>query len=220
MSNPGVIELFGFGYRNNSGNHSFRVEDNIGEAIHFHFDNIRLDLTVKEFRAFADDMLDTITDIVNVKGFDARKQDPLWLFEMADQLSWLQEVKIEYMPVKEIIVDTLNKDGKTVFRYLKHSRVVKALMGDYTENDMRQQKNFLGQNNLQRLLLIFESVRKNGYPFNGEYITLYNDQNIIRDGQHRAASIYVLNPEAVIPIQRLIFYNNAFSVPNPTFDLS
>ena len=51
MSNPGVIELFGFEFRNNFGNHSFRVEDNIGEAIHFHFDNIRLDLTVKEFFA-------------------------------------------------------------------------------------------------------------------------------------------------------------------------
>ena len=50
MSNPGVIELFNFAYRYRSGNHSFRIEDNIGEAIHLHLDNIRLDLSVKEFR--------------------------------------------------------------------------------------------------------------------------------------------------------------------------
>lgn len=221
MSNPGVIQLFGFGFKNSSGNHSFRVEDNIGEAIHFHFDNIRLDLTVKEFRAFADDMSDAITAIVNVKGFDAKKQDPLILFDIAEQLPWLREVRIEYMPVKDIIVDTLDKNGKTVFKYLKHSCVVRALNGDYAEDDMRQQINFIGQDNRQRLFSIFESVKKNGYPFNDEYILLYNDQNIIRDGQHRASAVYVLNPEAIIPIQRWIFQDNMFSYPNNIlYDLS
>ena len=165
-------------------------------------------------------MLDAINGIVNVKGFDARKQDPLCLFQIAEQLPWLREVKIDYIPVKNIIVDTLDKNGRVVFKYLKHSRVVKALRGDYAEDDMRQQQNFIGQSNRQRLFSIFESVRKNGYPFNGEYITLYNDQNIIRDGQHRAGAIYVLNPEAVIPIQRWIFQDNAFRYENIAFDLS
>ena len=106
MSNPGVIELFGFNINNNTGIHNFRVEDNIGEAIHFHFDNIRLDLTVKEFRKVADDMLDAINEIVDVKGFDARKVDPLFLYEVADRLPYLREVRIESMPVKNLIVDT------------------------------------------------------------------------------------------------------------------
>ncbi|MBR6888277.1 MAG: hypothetical protein IKN16_07495 [Selenomonadaceae bacterium] len=220
MSNPGVIQLFGFNYKFNDVPHTFRVEDNIGEAIHFHFDNFRLDLTVKEFRAFADDMLDAITAAVNVEGFDARKQDLLFLFQHATLLPWLREFRIEYMPVKEIIVDTLGENGKNVYRYLKHSRVVRALRGDYAENDVRDQQNLIGQNNLQRLLSIFESVRKNGYPLNGEYITLFNDQNIIRDGQHRAASIYVLNPEAVVPIQRWIFQDNMFNLSNIAYDLS
>lgn len=220
MSNPGVIQLFGFGYKVNDVPHSFRVEDNIGEAIHFHFDNMRLDLTVKEFREFADDMLDAITAAVNAKGFDARKQDLESLFRHADQLPFLREVRIEYMPVKDIIVDTLDKNGNVVFRYLKHSRVVKALRGDYAENDMRGQQNLIGQNNLQRLLSIFDSVRKNGYPLNGELITLYNNQNIIHDGQHRAASIYVLNPEAVVPVQRWIFQDNMFNLSNIAYDLT
>lgn len=106
MSNPGVIELFGFNINNNTGSHNFRVEDNIGEAIHFHFDNIRLDLTVKEFRNFADDMLDAINSLVNVKGFDAKKCDPLFLFEVAEYLPYLREVRIESIPVKKLIVDT------------------------------------------------------------------------------------------------------------------
>lgn len=75
MSNPGVIELFGFNFKNNLGSHNFRVEDNIGESIHFHLDNIRLDFTVKEFRKIADDLLDAINAIVNIKGFDVKKID-------------------------------------------------------------------------------------------------------------------------------------------------
>ncbi len=221
MSNPGVITLLNLSFNDEYGIHSFRVEDNIGEAIHFHLDNFRIDLTVKEFRNFADDMLDAINAVADVKGFDARKCDPLFLFEIAELLPYLQAVQIEYMPVKELIVDTNEKDdGKDIYRYIKHSRVVKALQGDFAENDRRKQNNLIGQTNLQRLHSIFESVRKNGYPFNDEYIILFNDQNIIRDGQHRAASIYVLAPDAVIAIQRWIFRDNMFSIPNPTFDLS
>ena len=219
MSNPGVIELFGFQFQNNSGVHSFRVEDNIGEAIHVHFDKMRLDLTVKEFRELADDLLDAITADVNVKGFDAKKCDSLFFYQCAKWFPWLREVRIEYMPVKDIIVDTLDKNGDRVYRYMKYSRVVRALQGDCVENDNRKQINLVGLNNRQRLAMMFDSVKKNGYPYNDEYIILFNDQNIIRDGQHRAASIYVLNPDAVIPIQRWIFQDNRFSFGNVVYDL-
>lgn len=220
MSNPGVFELFGFQMPTNSGKRSFRVEDNIGESIHIHFDNLRLDLTVKEFLELADNMLDAINAVVDVKGFDARKQDPLFIFEIAPCLVWLREVRIENIPVKELIVDTPDENGNTVYRYIKHSRVVKALNGDHFEDDRRRQQNLIGQKNRQRLFSMFESVKRNGYPFNEEYITFWNDQNIVRDGQHRAGSIYFLTPDAVIPIQRWIFQDNLFSVPNPVFDLS
>lgn len=219
MSNPGVIELFGFQFKTNRAIHSFRIEDNIGEAIHVHFDNMRLDLTVKEFHQLADDLLDAITAYVNVEGFDAKKCDPLFFFQSAKWFPWLREVRIDYMPVKDIIVDTLDKNGGRVYRYMKHSRVVRALKDDCEENDKRAQQNLIGLNNRQRLAMIFDSVKKNGYPFNDEYIILFNDQNIIRDGQHRAASIYTLNPEAVIPVQRWIFQDNMFSIPNPVYDL-
>lgn len=51
MSNPGVLSLaslapVGADYR-------FEIEDNIGEAIHIHYKDIRLDLTVDEFYKIA-----------------------------------------------------------------------------------------------------------------------------------------------------------------------
>ena len=115
MSNPGVIELLGFNFKNNLGSHNFRVEDNIGESIHFHFDNIRLDLTVKEFRKIADDLLDAINGIVNVKGFDAKKVDSRFLFEIAECLPYLREVRIEPIPVKNLIVDTNSRGGRGTY---------------------------------------------------------------------------------------------------------
>ena len=48
MSNPAVLSLASLeavgdvGYR-------FEIEDNIGEAVHIHYKEIRLDLTVQEF---------------------------------------------------------------------------------------------------------------------------------------------------------------------------
>jgi hypothetical protein len=48
MSNPGVLMLS----ETLINGKSFRIEDNIGEAIHIHFGDIRLDMTIREFFDF------------------------------------------------------------------------------------------------------------------------------------------------------------------------
>ena len=45
MSNPAVFELNKTIIKNNI----FTIEDNIGEAIHFHIGLVRFDLSIKEF---------------------------------------------------------------------------------------------------------------------------------------------------------------------------
>lgn len=61
MSNPGVIVLASlkkpFPYR-------FEVEDNIGEAIHIHFQDMRIDLTVKEFLDITDKLQQILDNMV------------------------------------------------------------------------------------------------------------------------------------------------------------
>ena len=53
--------------------------------------------------------------------------------------------------------------------------------------------------------LILDSVKQNGYPYNNNYIVLYGDDNIIRDGQHRASCLYYLYGNIEIPVMRLHF---------------
>ena len=55
------------------------------------------------------------------------------------------------------------------------------------------------------------TVVKNGYPFNDEYLILFNDQNVIRDGQHRAAAILFTKGDMEIPLIRLHFHNKKYS---------
>ena len=206
MSNPGVIELVGFQLLPNTALR-FCIEDNIGEAIHFHYANMRLDFTVKEFFALADNLLLAINELVAVDGFDAREFDPLFLLQIAGFLPHLQKVTIENIPLNKLLVET----EKGVLP-LAHSRVVKALKGNTAENDRFQQINMPGQSNNARLKAMLDSVKRHGYPYNGEHIILFNSQNYIRDGQHRASCLYTLTPKAVVPVKRLFFRDNMFNM--------
>ena len=61
MSNPGVIVLDEADCKGTKFNR-FQIEDNIGEAIHIHIDNIRFDLTIDEFIEFSASIKDILSD--------------------------------------------------------------------------------------------------------------------------------------------------------------
>lgn len=41
----------------------FCVEDNVGESVHIHYRNLRVELTVKEFVTFADNIKNSLEEI-------------------------------------------------------------------------------------------------------------------------------------------------------------
>lgn len=92
MSNPGVLTLTEkkIGLKN-----TFRVEDNLGEAIHIHYNNIRIDLTVRELYQIADICDETIYDLIKVTDFDLDDYDGDFLVKYSKQLIDLQAVKKE-----------------------------------------------------------------------------------------------------------------------------
>lgn len=205
MSNPGVIYLAQCETRNGV---SFRVEDNIGESIHLHYGEIRIDITIQGLLDIAETMNDALDQLLEVPGFSSKDYDPVFLHDIAHCLIDLERVDKATIKLNDILVQTVGIFGLPVVRRLKHSRVVKALGGNDSELNRYKQENLRGQSNKVRVDEIHSSIKKNGYPFKDQYIVLFNNQNMIRDGQHRAACLYYLEGgELTVPVIRLQFKN-------------
>lgn len=209
MSNPGVITL---AYKKLIDGKNIRVEDNIGEAIHIHYEDFRIDLTVKEFQELIRTVEKTLDQLIEVENFHIKDYDPVFLDMMSEQLPDLVEVKDDVIYLEDIKIATKGFLGLPVVRKLKKSHMYKALLGDIKVHEQYIQENRRGESNIQRLSRILESVKKNGYPNQGQYMIFYNNQNNIRDGQHRAASLYFLNGNMEVPIKRFIFKENKYNL--------
>lgn len=209
MSNPAVMllaslkEISGFPYR-------FEIEDNVGEAIHIHYKDIRLDMTIEEFHRLADSLRDIFTDLVGNEKFHIEDFDAGNLVWLAQPLIDLEDIVEEEVYLEDILVDTYDKDGKVVYRPLPESRVLKALHGDTAENDARKQINYFVVNgceretNQGRIGYNMEQIKKEGYPRNNELILLRSDNTII-DGQHRASCLYYLYGNIKVPVRKIYF---------------
>lgn len=208
MSNPAVIELAS----TYIGNTEVRLEDNFGEAIHFHFGFFRVDLTVKEFLELADRMEDAVRELITAKNFRLEEFDPKFISFYNEIFLDLESVSIDEVRLGDIIA--LKYDKLPYYRTLEKCRDYKALMGDTRElNSYKSQVNKLGQSNEERLLEILASIKENGYPFNGQYIILRNNQNVILDGQHRASCLlFLYGKNHKVPVMRFHFKNEKYNI--------
>lgn len=213
MSNPAVIELVSGELE--CGN--FRIEDNIGESIHIHISEFRFDFSVKEFMLLAEKVRNVLDVLWKEMELDCSMIDPEFLFQISDFLPDLTHIEIRNIPLTDLKVDTINKIGFPTYRSISESRVVKALKGNHKEDDKRLQINPYGMTNQERTNYIAESVRINGYPYKNKRVVLFNDEMVIRDGQHRAAALYMENPNMSIEVLCLQFSYNLHGVDKYPF---
>ncbi len=136
MSNPGVKVLA----NTKINGMTFCIEDNIGEAMHIHWGNIRLDLTIKEFLELSDKIGQCMNEMVDRNDFDVNAWEPDKLYENAKYLIH-DDIAAEEKTVeefanrqKEILKDQLkNCIGKGLPDYLKGKNVVIKGAGKHTE---------------------------------------------------------------------------------------
>ncbi len=100
MSNPGVISLA------SDLKAGLKIEDNIGEAIHIHYKNIRLDLTVKEFEEISNCMNDVIDGLIPVENFTSKNINPENLVQISPYLHKLVKAKIDEVNLKNLLINT------------------------------------------------------------------------------------------------------------------
>jgi hypothetical protein len=207
MSNPAVITLSSVNLKNSI---NFRIEDNIGECIHIHYANFRFDMSINELLALEPILKSSISDILKkIDNFDINDFDIQFLASIANALSDLIILKKETIELKKLIVYNY-KYGIPYHVKLNKSMMYRALNGDDKDYQKYKQENWFEEKNIERLYRIKEFITKEE---NMQPIVLFNNQNFIRDGQHRSA-VYLKNNQKEINVIRLYFKNNKYNISN------
>lgn len=212
MSNPSVIIL------DNASNKKrrFVIEDNIGEAIHLHIDNLRIDFTIEEFLGFAASVRESLNNMEIVHGYTLADFDEHFLRLCASCISDLEEIVIEEVPLSilKCIVHKELKGGLMLEKILpvNQTPAYEYLQGEKDVFLKYSQFNYQNSTNKTRLLDIKKSIEHHGYPYRKQHVILFNKQNLIRDGQHRAAVLaHLYGLDSTIPIMRFRFHQNKHS---------
>lgn len=213
MSNPAVITLANASSKKGQFKR-FVLEDNIGESIHLHIDNMRVDFTIKEFLSFADMIRDSLKDLDILCGFDIDSFDEHFLFACAEFLPKLKAIKVEKIKLKDmrcIVHKQIRHDLKLLsYEPISSTPAFKYLQGNKNEFIAYDQFNYFGQNNQDRLDDLVVSIKQNGYPYADKYIVLFDGENLIRDGQHRAAALAsVHGMDSEIEVLRFYFKDSS-----------
>jgi hypothetical protein len=217
MSNPGVITLSDCSNRKGKVKR-FVIEDNIGESIHLHIDNMRIDFTINEFLDFSKINREALKEIEILPGYSIDNFDEHFLLEIAHQLPKLKTIKIEEVRLSELNCIVSKKYRSLVLQKIlpiHKTPVYRYLTGDTEDYKKYNQYNYYGINNPDRINAILQSIQENKYPYKDKYVVLTNGQNIIRDGQHRAAVLFHLyGGEHKIKIMRFVFDGSSHHI-NP-----
>ena len=190
MSNPGVITLARL---RNAGENISRldIEDNIGESIHIHLNNLRLDLGVMEFLAFAEEIEQSASSLDVFKKFDLHELDPNFLYEIRSFLKDLISVEIKQVRLRQLrclVRTSIPRIGHVFLpRSIDKTPAYRYLTKASNDFIVYKQDNYPTVDNMSRLMQLNYSINNTGYPRKRQYIVLFGDQNYIRDGQHRAA---------------------------------
>ncbi len=207
MSNPGVRVL----KSTRIANSYLAIEDNIGESIHLHYGDFRLDLSIDEFCDMVDSLEESINNLYSDRSFNTKMFDANFFSDVAKGLPQLKKIETKTVKLENLIVKTKNCFGFPTYAKLKKSRVYKALNGNPKDDNAYIQENNINETNSQRTASILNSISNNGYPYDDKKIVIFNDRMEIRDGQHRAASLLYLNSTENIEVYNLTFKDEMFT---------
>lgn len=213
MSNPGVIllgesKISKFNrFQRGFPLQRFQVEDNIGECIHIHFNQFRLDLSIEDFLSFSSLCKEALNNLDLVEGLNLSNIDPMFLKSSAAMWGNVEKVVKTEIPLDDLQCIEYTNKKYGFFKLVPIRKTPAYLFLSEGENRFRdyQQDHYFGSNNKKRLNYLKKSLVENGYPHQNKYIILFGNQNIIRDGQHRAAVLLHIKGKVSIPVMRVKF---------------
>jgi hypothetical protein len=186
MSNPAVITLDNAGNRRGKFKR-FIIEDNIGEAIHLHVDNMRIDFTIKEFLDFSSLIRASLNELDFLCGYKIENFDEYFLRSCADFLSKLKDIKIESARLADLkcVIPLGYKGGMKLYKVVlpKELPAYRYLKGDKSCLPKLDLYDYFTTPYKDRLTSLLTSFKKEEYPIESKYIILFNGQNYVRYGE-------------------------------------
>ena len=179
MSNPGVIVLDSTKRNifqkiiNRNSFRYFQVEDNIGEAIHIHLDDLRIEISIKEFFDICDGFKVAINELVDIKEFNINEVDPLFFKYASKYIDSLEEIKIINVSKNE--VKFLLNNNRFNFYKIKN-------FFEFNEHDL------FNVNCEKRSYKFFNQQKNKSYflkNMSNNFKPILDENFIVRDGKHR-----------------------------------
>ena len=208
MSNPGVITLCNDFLENGN---NIRIEDNIGESIHLHIGEIRIDFSINEFLDYEELFIEAINNLIDVRTFNIQDYDIKFLTSIAKSLLYLRSIEKGEIQISKLSV-YYKKFGIPLIGKIDKSIMRMALDGNDCDYLSYKQENRFNESNIERLRSVEKYISANCYK-EIDPIVLFNNQNIIRDGQHRSAIFHKKNYKYINYI-RLNFESNNYNISN------
>lgn len=209
MSNPGVVTLENFTLPPSL---PVRIEDNLAESVHVHVGPIRLDLSLAQMHTLAEDSSVLLDTFLSPFGLTVENFDRQFLGEIGWMLKDLEGAQFKRVLVSELKVAVKrNRLRRHEIVPIPESEVIKAMHGKF-EGYSRTFK--LPETRAKERIHRAKAISAMGeYGQTGERIVIFNDQMLIRDGQHRAAVLYSDNPDSKVEVICLKFRDNLHCIP-------
>ena len=179
MSNPAVCYLA----RTQINGIYFAIEDNLGEAVHIHYADIRIDMTIREFMSFSDCIINAARELFNLRGiewdlFDCESFKEEWA-EKYTQISSVENIDIDLdsLYMKESYVK--KRSIKRII-HIKDSGYIPYFKGVSSDRAYYDEPGVFEPSRGEKARKIEDEIIKLGYPYDEKilsgYISILNNK--------------------------------------------
>ena len=175
--------------------------------VNIHFDKENFEVSLEEISILTEKIYGFYEEIYNFN-FSLRDIDPMYLSNFLwKRINYIVKSKIENVMIDDLFV--MHQGKKTKIINTAYYKALVEKQDIYIPTVFHT--NHINVSNYERVLDVFNIVKKYNYPFNNEYIIVYNEKFEIRDGQHRASALRYLYGNIKIPIMRMYFDEEKFN---------
>lgn len=185
---------------------NFRIEDNLGEAIHIHIGKLRIALHIEDYLVFAEGVMRAVEKLFQIRGIaletlDVESLKEEWLLHYDK----IKSTQVEYAELESLYIKESYVRNRALKRIipLRESGYIKILKGSRDDIEYYEEPGKLQPSRKQKLEFIKQKIEQEGYPWNDNLI-LVNQEGYICDGIKRASCLYALyGGKKKIPVLRI-----------------